>query len=122
MTRSLRHVPAILVMAFALSGVSLQAQYQAPSDAEMVLRVKGLSSSARDAIATELRDSGSAVLVYACVPAGILVIAPTAGSTIGEVRDEALTVAGRHAARKDISDAGMDRQQAEQQCAQARGQ
>ncbi|MCW5899241.1 MAG: hypothetical protein KIT10_08210 [Flavobacteriales bacterium] len=120
MTRSLHHVLAILVLAISYSTPTLKAQAQRPAGDEMVLLVKGLTSDTRDAIANDLRQSGEGKLVYACVPAGILVIEYSASN--GEARQHALATAKRHVAAKDIQEHGIGRQGAETRCAQARAQ
>jgi len=121
---------ALLPLAIGLGATALRAQ--APQvlgiveDAatHLVLRVEGLTSGQRDAIVRDLRTGDGARLVYACVPAGILVFAPegegTAASKSAGAIDGVLPVAGRHLRREDVTETRMTLAEAEAACAQAR--
>lgn len=113
-------LPAVII-ASLLCLLSLTASAQAPasSASSTVVRVKGLDSATRDALSSDLARTAGPKLVYACVPAGILVFEEQ-GRPQEQVRSRSLSALEQHVRTKDITVLPMDRTTAEQQCAQAR--
>jgi len=112
-------LPAV-ILASLLSLLSLAGFSQGPaSGATTVVRVKNLDAATRDALTTELAQGAGPRVVYACVPAGILVFEQP-GAAEATVRGRSLTALEKHVRSKDITVLPMDRAAAEQQCAQAR--
>jgi hypothetical protein len=78
--RTLTWFWALTLTLCALCTLHAQAQ-SAIVPGEHALRVTGLTSELRDALTRELERSGDGRMVFACVPAGILVLADTRGRT-----------------------------------------
>lgn len=109
-----------LLLTLAFPGPA-SAQQPTGEAAELVLRVNGLTSAERDALTRALPADGSVRLVYACVPAGILILdAPHQGSRAA-VREQVMPLATKRIATNRITEPAMDRTQAEAQCASLRG-
>lgn len=108
----------LMVLAF-IATLSYNAQGQAPAASALTLKVAGLSSEARDAIAHELEATTGTRLVFACVPAGILVFScPNDGTS--HLRSTALDQVRRHASGRVSEELNIGLPEAEQLCAQAR--
>lgn len=111
----------LLLLALMAPAVAI-AQQPSRTGHELVLRIDGLTSAERDAFKQALPADGSLELVYACVPAGILVIGSQGAATKTELRTQALPLATERLGTARVSEPAMDRLQAEAQCAAKRGQ
>jgi hypothetical protein len=109
-----------IVTVFVLSLNHLCAQAPADVPACMTVKVKGLTSAGRDAIARSLDPSTGVRLAFACVPAGILVFEGEGARDRSTVREQAMQRATQHVRRQDITELNIGRQEAEEQCAVAR--
>lgn len=113
------HFGSLLGLVLAI-GASNGARAQSePLANTYALRVADLTSEERDAIALDLSTDGNVRMVFACVPAGIMVFSPeqNAGQPL-RVRAMA-TVSSRTQAQR-ITEMPMDLHQAEAACANAR--
>lgn len=100
---------------------TMHAQAQSPIvRGEYALRITGLTSELRDALTRDLDRSGEARVVFACVPAGILVVADTrdrSSELLIETIQEVLDQRDRNVLVEPLS---WTIQQAEFACANAR--
>lgn len=113
-------LPWILTAFSLLAGVGAQAQ-QPPREPYGV-RVEALTSAERDSLSHRLQASGEGRVVFACVPAGVLVLADADHARSveeGRTAMRAALTAVIPAAR--LSDDRLTLQAAENSCAQARG-
>jgi len=110
---------AVLVALLCLAHTPLVAQAPTSEGGRTVVRVKGLDSTIRDAVALELGAQGLK-LAFACVPAGILVFEDDARTASGTVLTTSLSAIEKHVRAKDITVLPISLHDAEQQCAQAR--
>ena len=78
------YILAIVVGLMTTANGQLLAQNDAPQ--RLAYHIDGFTSGERDAIATDLSRSGEFRIAYACVPAGILVIARADDAIIGHDR------------------------------------
>jgi hypothetical protein len=87
----MKHASTIIHCALFLASpwMGSQAQEKVPSVERITVQLDGLDSATRDALAAELRPSTDLQLVFACVPAGILVF--ESRSTNGRTQLEART-------------------------------
>ncbi|MDQ3099987.1 MAG: hypothetical protein M3R08_01255 [Bacteroidota bacterium] len=99
---------------------SLFAQAPAVQRSEIVVTVEGLTSEVRDGVKRDLKSNGDLELIYACVPAGILVFQARQGVTPERSRADLKPLLEHRIARNKISVATMDRNTAEERCAEAR--
>jgi hypothetical protein len=79
-----QHMRFVIIMAaslFAILPFRLSAQFQEESGGRYVLHVEGLTSQDRDELRTVLNGRDDLRLVFACVPAGVLVFEPGPGET-----------------------------------------
>ena len=113
-------IAALALLVMGLFPFNGHGQAPAGIDDTVVLHVKGLTSSSRDALSRELASGSGLQLVYVCVPAGILALRPEPGSSTALLRQSATRAVERHARPKDISELSVSREQAEELCAQAR--
>ena len=98
---------------------SYSAHAQDPLGASMTLRVTGLTSETRDAIARELKASSDARLVFACVPAGLMVFSSPRPDT-AQLRSAVSDQVSRAAAGRTTEEMNIGLSEAEELCAQAR--
>jgi hypothetical protein len=108
---------ALILLFVALISAQANAQQPAPGLCTMV--VKGLDSATRDALSRDLQNASGTRLVYACVPAGILVFSTPQGDA-ATARAHVEPLLRRHVRHEDISDMGISLEQAEARCAQTR--
>lgn len=109
-----------LLLTLAFPGPA-SAQHPPEGAAELVLRIDGLTSTERDALTRALPADGSVRLVYACVPAGILILeAGDNNGTRATVREKVMPLATSRIAASRIAEPAIDRAQAEAQCASLR--
>ena len=111
---------ATLALALLLGRNPLKAQNTSDGANRLVLRVDGLTSATRDAVARDLNSGGQAHLVFACVPAGILVLEPSHTASRQQVRDLALSTIHQRAGATLITELAFSAEQAEAECAQVR--
>ncbi len=110
----------LLICATASWAGALQAQSPAASRATMTVSVQDLTSELRDGIARDLQQSNELRLVYACVPAGIMVFEQQTQASREQMREILTPVLEHRIARQRISMETMDRNVAEERCAQVR--
>lgn len=109
-----------IAILFVLSLNRLCAQAPTDATASMTVKVKGLTSEGRDAIVRSLDPAAGVRLVFACVPAGILVFEGESLRDRNAVREQALQRSAQHVRRQDVTEVNISRQEAEEQCAEAR--
>lgn len=120
MRKATPYLLAALFLHMTLPGPA-SAQQPTGEAAELVLRVNGLTSAERDALTRALPADGSVRLVYACVPAGILILeAADNNGTRATVREKVMPLATSRIAASRIAEPAIDRAQAEAQCASLR--
>lgn len=112
----LRMLLALLLAAFASGNLSAQVPATGTTN---VVHVKGLTAAQRDALQQGSGTHNAPKLVYACVPAGILVF-ESQGTGAQELRNMTLTTVRQHAAARDITELSISLTEAEARCAQAR--
>lgn len=110
---------AVFVSLLCLSHTPSQAQAPSGEDGPTIVRVNGLNASTRDAVVSELSRTSGMRLVYACVPAGILVF-ESDDRNVRQARMRSVSAVEKHARAKDITVLPISRKEAEEQCAQAR--
>lgn len=110
----------ILVMALvALLGGSMDLFAQ--SGHTMTVHVKNLTPETRDDITRQLEHTKEARILFACVPAGILVFESTnSAATANTLRDRAMPMLRHRSRSADITELNLSIAEAEEQCAQAR--
>lgn len=87
------------------------------------LRVNALTSAERDAITANLRNSGELEVIYACVPAGLIVFGDHGRSASPELlRNKVLTAVAPLISAQRIAETGITLQAAQDACEIARGQ
>lgn len=101
---------------FTLPG--LRAQSTTP--ATIAVRVADLTSEERDAVAHALQASGEARMVFACVPAGVMVFAPKAGRPTHTLRSQSLAALHARMPQQRIQETTMSLVDAEAACDEAR--
>lgn len=111
---------AMLVLGLLLSPRTVQAQYTSGDASRLTLRVTGLTSATRDAIARDLNTAGHTRIAFACVPAGILVLEPVHSASRQQVRDLTLSTIQQRAGSATITELPFSPQEAEAECAQVR--
>lgn len=111
---------AMLVLACLLSSKALQAQNTSGNETRLILKVTGLTSATRDAIASDLNTAGQARLAFACVPAGILILEPVNSGGRQQVRELTLPTIQQRVGSSQITELALSQQQAEEECAQVR--
>lgn len=101
--------------------LSISARAQHPStQSEIVVQVMGLTSAERDAINRDLRSDQAIQLVYACVPAGLLVFKSRVAMQASELLAATLSVARERVNAARIAPTELQRAHAEAQCAAQR--
>ncbi len=100
---------------------ALGLQAQTPP-ASLTLQVSGLTAQERDALAQDLRNGTGLELAYACVPAGLLVIAPIDPQSGIDVRSAAAASISRTVTSARAREEALTLQQVEDLCTNARNQ
>jgi hypothetical protein len=96
------------------------AQQQAASPERVTLQVDGLTSATRDALATDLRRTDEIHIVFACVPAGIIVLGSRTGQSRVQIEERGRTALAARNASLRTRTIGNDIAGAELACEQAR--
>lgn len=110
---------ALAALAILLSTRSF-AQTSAGSDPTFTVRVEGLTSQERDAVNTDLEARNDLKLVFACVPAGILVFRGESGTTRTSTRAKAVSLMQSRLSTTRLAETTGGIAEAEQACAQQR--
>ena len=110
----------MVVMAFLLGHCGLHAQASSVDVARFTVRIAGLTSASRDAIAHDLKAGGHVRLSFACVPAGLLVFEPLQATSREQVREHALPLLQQRVDATAITEIPLGAEAAEAECAQAR--
>ncbi len=92
----------------------------AQSPSTYSVRVAGLTSDERDAVVRQLAVTGEARVVFACVPAGIMVLAPTSPTHNTTARSQALAAIGTRVPAQRITEVQLSLADAEAACAKER--
>lgn len=106
-----------MVLAFC---ANCQAQQRTPSREVVTLHVEGLTSATRDAITRDLDQAAEMRVVFACVPAGILVIEARNGQSKAQVEERSRTLLSSRSASLRARTVDQTLAQAEAACEQAR--
>ena len=119
--RSIR-ILIIATLLSALTGMELLAQHADPASkgAIMALKVERLTAAERDALTLELSRTGMGRVVFACVPAGILVIEPNVQTDRRTLREHALPLLQRAERGAEVKEMNLSLAQAELRCSEAR--
>lgn len=110
---------ALTLTLCALCTMQAQAQSQL-AGVERVLRVASLTADMRDELNRELARTGQGRMTYACVPAGIIVIADTQARSEEQVIDVVEGILRQRSHEPQVEAPHWSIQQAEQACANAR--
>src|SRR5437868_1900199 len=81
---------AMLSLAIPLASVQVSAQTIATDANRFTVRIPGLTSITRDAITRDAVSTGSTRVVFACVPAGLIVFESINSTSREHVREQAL--------------------------------
>jgi len=112
----------LLVLLWTAFGGSAFAQQTTIGTSEIVIHVKNLQSAERDALRQEL-TAGAIELVYACVPAGIMVFrSADSGSSNEALRTHVLSMVADRTSVSRVRELPLNLAQAEERCAIQRGQ
>ena len=113
-------VGVLIAGLLALLPIDSTAQRTTDPQGTYVVRVTGLTSDTRDAIARDLARDNEVRLAYACVPAGILVFEPVHGGDRERTKLSAVPALEQLVRRQDLDESVIDRTRAEELCSQAR--
>ncbi len=117
MKLSLQRPITLLILLALFATIQLKAQEP------VGIRISALTSAERDLLVQTARDAGEMHVVYACVPAGIIVFAANSGTTSREnLRTKALAALAPVVTLGRIEPADITLQAAETACETARGQ
>ena len=115
----LRVLPA-LVLSASLSGTF--AQQPVTQASRIAVRMEGLTSATRDALARDLIRTDRAHIVFACVPAGILIVeANNAQAPSSMLEEELSSKLSMHARGPGARKVDLTLAEAEAACEQVRG-
>jgi len=110
----------MLVVAFLLGHSGLHAQASSADSGRLTVRIAGLTSATRDAIARDLNTGGHVRLSFACVPAGLLVFEQVDASSREQIREYALQQLQQRVDATAITEIPSGSEAAEAECAQFR--
>ncbi len=110
----------LVALLLLTSGLHQAVHAQASSPATYAVRVAALTSAERDAVVRDLTDNGSARLVFACVPAGVLVFEAAPQRTREAARASASSALQARTRPDRITELAMSLSEAEVACAEAR--
>ncbi|MBL7951335.1 MAG: hypothetical protein JNM62_06405 [Flavobacteriales bacterium] len=113
----LRSFWTMLVLAI---GATCIAQQRTPSREVMTLHVEGLTSATRDAITSDLHQAGDLRVVFACVPAGVIVLEARNGQNKAQIEERTRILLSQRAAHLRARTMDQSLAQAEAACEQAR--
>lgn len=108
-----------LALALGL-GAACQAQQRTTSHEVVTLHVEGLTSATRDAITRDLGQADDVRVVFACVPAGIIVLEARNGQTKAQVEERSRTLLTSRSTSLRPRTVDQTLAQAEAACEQAR--
>jgi hypothetical protein len=118
MKRSFFLCSIILLLALHAFAGGVFANPDPPVRNSIIVHVDGLTSAVRDGLSNDLKGRDLR-MVYACVPAGIMVFEEP-GASPEKLRTDVMPVLERRIAMPRIKVEEIDRAAAEQRCAQAR--
>ena len=112
----------LLTISFAAAlGAHAQSAEASSAVPRIALRITDLTEEERDAFTRDLHEQGNARIVFACVPAGVLVIEGTeSGRSADNLRLHALPGLLRNVAADRITEDQLTLRNAEDLCAEAR--
>lgn len=108
-----------LAVVLALGAVA-SAQERADLREMVAFRVDGLTSATRDALTRDLERSEDLRVVFACVPAGIIILAGRNGQAKAQVEERSLAALNTRSGRAQAQRIDQSLAQAEATCEQAR--
>lgn len=111
-----------LTLSIFLLTSAIGSQAQSNPATILALRVDGLTAQERDALAQDLQNGTGVKLAYACVPAGLLVLAPVDPQSGIDPRGAAAASLARTVTSARIHEETLTQQQVEARCANARNQ
>ncbi len=117
---SFRLLLGILMMLGLLPGA--KAQGQQATERTYSMRIANLTSEERDAIVSDLSKGSDARVVFACVPAGILVFEAAPSKDRAHARQATVARIAAHTRRERLIDGPASLAEAEAACANARNQ
>jgi len=103
-----------------LIGTRSQAQDHHIDPSRITYQVEGLTSATRDEIVRELKRTGDMHLVFACVPAGIIVVEARSGATPTELEARSAAMLRSRSSATRIRRTEQTLAQAEAACEQVR--
>ena len=112
-------LPCLLWILLSTLGIQAQAQRPAALPARITLHVDGLTSATRDAL-NSTTTPGEPRLVFACVPAGILVLESTANETPAQLESRIVNALTSRSAAERARVVDQSLEQAEAACASIR--
>ena len=98
----------------------LQAQSTPTASSTYAVRIAGLTSEERDAVVRELAITDQTRIVFACVPAGVLVFGPAPTKSREVARAHASAAIATHVQAQRVTEAPISLADAEAACAEAR--
>lgn len=119
----IRTLRILLLTICIAAAVGARAQSAGATSAvpRIALRVADLTEEERDAFSRDLHEQGDARIVFACVPAGVLVLEGTeSGRSVDNLRLHALPGLLRNVAADRITEDQLTLRNAEDLCAEAR--
>lgn len=110
----------LLAASLPVLGLQGAVHAQATGPSAYAARVAGLTSDERDAVVRELAHTGQARMVFACVPAGVMLFEPMPNRSRDAARMSAIAILEARAQRQRIAEVTMSLADAEAACAEAR--
>ncbi|MBK8499595.1 MAG: hypothetical protein IPL52_12470 [Flavobacteriales bacterium] len=101
---------------FALPGLHAQSTISTT----VAVHIADLTSEERDAVAQALEASGEARMVFACVPAGVMVFAPKPDRPTHTLRSQSLAALHARMPQQRIQETALSLADAEAACDEAR--
>lgn len=94
---------AIVLMTILPWTIDLHAQDASSAPASTIVQVEGLTAEQRDALQQDLRGRSDLKIVFACVPAGLLVFEHSGPAPKAELDQRALTLVRSHTSEANVS-------------------
>lgn len=112
----------LLGILLTLNLLSAKAQSQQVNDRTYSMRIANLTSEERDAIVSDLSNGSDARVVFACVPAGIMVFETAPAKDRIQARQATVARIEARTRRERLNDGPASLAEAEAACANARNQ
>ncbi len=111
-------LPLLVALLLSISGA--YAQERIPKPRPVVLQVEGLTTATRDGLIRDLASSSDLELVYACVPAGILVFGTRTSLSRSDIESRGRAMLTSRSSSDQVRRLDHDLAAAEEACAQVR--